>query len=128
MVQQLSKSGAKDTPLLKAGHPPAGKLTFVLLFFLFFLFLLHESTKRCCLSRLGPGQRSVRTETWSQFYHSTILPFYVLLTHSLQSHSGEIIFLFFGVISASVSLSFCSRDFTDVRLSLPSGPRCVPTD
>ncbi|XP_068559897.1 death-associated protein-like 1 homolog [Cebidichthys violaceus] len=23
MVQQLSKSGAKETPLLKAGHPPA---------------------------------------------------------------------------------------------------------
>ncbi|XP_037644911.1 death associated protein 1b [Sebastes umbrosus] len=25
MVQQLSKSGAKDSPLLKAGHPPAVK-------------------------------------------------------------------------------------------------------
>ncbi|XP_074551189.1 death-associated protein-like 1 homolog isoform X2 [Halichoeres trimaculatus] len=25
MVQQLSKSGARDTPLLKAGHPPAVK-------------------------------------------------------------------------------------------------------
>ncbi|XP_042350827.1 death associated protein 1b [Plectropomus leopardus] len=25
MVQQLSKSGAKETPLLKAGHPPAVK-------------------------------------------------------------------------------------------------------
>ncbi|XP_041663281.1 death associated protein 1b isoform X2 [Cheilinus undulatus] len=25
MVQQLSKSGARDSPLLKAGHPPAVK-------------------------------------------------------------------------------------------------------
>nr|XP_046260031.1 death associated protein 1b [Scatophagus argus] len=25
MVQQLSKSGAKETPVLKAGHPPAVK-------------------------------------------------------------------------------------------------------
>ncbi|XP_034417376.1 death associated protein 1b [Cyclopterus lumpus] len=25
MVQQISKSGAKETPLLKAGHPPAVK-------------------------------------------------------------------------------------------------------
>ena len=43
MVQQLSKCGGKESPLLKGGHPPAGKLfvslSRVLQFFFFYLFV-----------------------------------------------------------------------------------------
>lgn len=44
MVQQVSKPGAKGARLLKAGHPPAGKLlssrSACIVFILFFNFLI----------------------------------------------------------------------------------------
>lgn len=55
MVQQLSKSGPKESPLLKAGHPPAGKTrshasTRVFFFFCFdytkpSVVVFHSSTQ-----------------------------------------------------------------------------------
>ena len=63
MVQQLSKSGPKESPLLKAGHPPAGKTrshasTRVILC----VFWLHEA-KAVLFSTDRPRYSSVHTDT-----------------------------------------------------------------
>lgn len=50
MVQQVSKPGAKGARLLKAGHPPAGKLlsshSACIVFILIFNYFLNKKDQR----------------------------------------------------------------------------------
>lgn len=62
MVQQLSKSGAKETPLLKAGHPPAGKLVVCLISSCTVGFSLTIKPKRCCFPRCCSTQTESRAD------------------------------------------------------------------
>lgn len=78
MVQQLSKSGARDTPELKAGHPPAGKTFFLHNNYQLLGFFLHIQTKRCC-----SAQHDACTESCTQKVNNVFSAFLSLKTYSL---------------------------------------------
>lgn len=127
MVQQLSKAGSKDAPLLKAGHRPAGKQLFLHPDFYFYAFTFMTCSKSGVIvgvvwQRSAPDWDPCALSRRASFTSRRCLCTLCAFNTQFAVESTCL-----WTIGASVGLSSCSRDFTAVLLSPLSGPRCAPT-